>query len=788
MRTLLVMAGLLGMIATSVATAEEVPLFRPDSLIGWDHGKQPISGWTMNEGQLSGKANATQLLSGFAFGPGELHFHYQVADDGRFELLLHPIPAGEALRWVLEADRFSIWQDNTQLIAPTKLPQQADTHAAQVALKDNKLSFSLDGKQVAQIQHQTRLVPGLKVTAGKVILSKCKLQEPMGKPLFNGKDLSGWWTPGNLKSWVVEDGNLVCINKGGNYLRTDEEYGNYTLSLEYKIRKGGNSGIGIRTPRNGWPSGDGMELQILDQNPDSKLSRSSTMGLYGNLEPLDRADRREEWNQVVVKAEGYLISAWVNGVLCQHSNTALLPELQYRNLQGWIGFQDHGARIEFRNIHLLAAPEGRSLKRWYVPQGQSPSESVIGRLLNPKLLTQAELPTKSEYVTKQVEPNSEEQELVVCEGPGALVGLAASENQGELCFYFDDETKPRVTGRASALKGKFLSLTEHQRPLVTYAPFAKRLRVTVRDLKQPNTVRLEVVKFAPGVTLQSFDPAKPEAEVSRGLLPALSYRRQQHGWGRIRTLEPFPRPSGEVKELAPGETATVVEFEGPGLAQWTQLKTNPSVVQNDDLWLEITIDNQSKPSIAAPVRYWFAGLQGGRNRQNFLITLAPQGMTNRLPIPFGKRFQLALSNHGDQPLRKLRATALIEPPQEGETPANRWQLHARFERDGSESIAQSGPGLWLGFVQEVSQQDPQTQTKLAVDGSTEAGWKSLRFADLLGAPQAGESFRAVLSGHEQDLAWRYFLLAPQRFERSLELSAEEGSFSGDRLVLFYLPR
>ena len=54
-----------------------------------------------------------------------------------------------------------------------------------------------------------------------------------------------------------------------------------------------NSGVGIRTAKAGWPSGDGFELQILDA---PGLTSDSTMAIYRNVEPLARADRSEEWN------------------------------------------------------------------------------------------------------------------------------------------------------------------------------------------------------------------------------------------------------------------------------------------------------------------------------------------------------------------------------------------------------------------------------------------------------------------------------------------------------------
>ena len=60
-----------------------------------------------------------------------------------------------------------------------------------------------------------------------------------------------------------------------------------------------------------------------------------------------------------------MISAWVNGELVQQANTAWLPEVKHRHLKGWIGVQDHGGKVRFREIYLHEAPDGLGLDAWY---------------------------------------------------------------------------------------------------------------------------------------------------------------------------------------------------------------------------------------------------------------------------------------------------------------------------------------------------------------------------------------------------------------------------------------
>ena len=71
---------------------------------------------------------------------------------------------------------------------------------------------------------------------------------------------------------------------------------------------------------------------------------------------------------VVIKADGPMISAWVNGQLVQQANTARHPELKHRHREGWIGLQDHGGKIEFRDLRVLSAPDGNGLAAWNEPR------------------------------------------------------------------------------------------------------------------------------------------------------------------------------------------------------------------------------------------------------------------------------------------------------------------------------------------------------------------------------------------------------------------------------------
>ena len=84
--------------------------------------------------------------------------------------------------------------------------------------------------------------------------------------IFNGKDLTGWKVNegGKQSVWGAADGLLFVDGRGGGWLLTEKEYGDFEIRLEYKMPDHGNSGVGLRTPTKGDPAYVGMEIQLID--------------------------------------------------------------------------------------------------------------------------------------------------------------------------------------------------------------------------------------------------------------------------------------------------------------------------------------------------------------------------------------------------------------------------------------------------------------------------------------------------------------------------------------------
>jgi hypothetical protein len=173
-------------------------------------------------------------------------------------------------------------------------------------------------------------------------------------PLFGEHDLKGWWYFGdNTAGFHVSDyGYLEWAERGGGALMTDRRYGDFILRLEYKILKGGNSGIYLRAPRNCRQSYIGMEFQI-QGDAGEKPKDDGTGALYKQLAPLKNAARPgPEWNSLEITLQGTHLRAVLNGEVVQDTDLAGHDDLKYRLQRGFIGLQDHGNYVAFRKIRI----------------------------------------------------------------------------------------------------------------------------------------------------------------------------------------------------------------------------------------------------------------------------------------------------------------------------------------------------------------------------------------------------------------------------------------------------
>jgi len=154
------------------------------------------------------------------------------------------------------------------------------------------------------------------------------------------------WEPN--PGWKIEGGDIERVDKGGN-LWTKEEYGDFVLSLEFKLPRGGNSGLLFRNRQN-------VEHQIeILADAGGRVSTGSGGSVFRRYAPkANMAKPAGEWNAFELEVRGRAVSATYNGTRILEN--AIVDDLP---LRGPIGLQDHGTPLWFRNVQVkrLGKPE-----------------------------------------------------------------------------------------------------------------------------------------------------------------------------------------------------------------------------------------------------------------------------------------------------------------------------------------------------------------------------------------------------------------------------------------------
>jgi hypothetical protein len=224
--------------------------------------------------------------------------------------------------------------------------------------------------------------------------------------LYNGKDLTGWEVQnGKIESWKAEGELLSCVSEGGGWLRTKDVYSDFVLRIEWKIPKGGNSGVGLRFPPTGDPAHVGMEIQILDDNDEQYKSLKEaqyTGGIYYQA-PAKRGAAKPpgEWNVYEITCLGPHVTIVLNGMVINDVMVDTFKEGQGGHMAladrpeiGHVGMQSHGSRVDFRNIELKNLTKTTASGLQYVdivegtgkevPAGAKVAVQFTGRLVDGK--------------------------------------------------------------------------------------------------------------------------------------------------------------------------------------------------------------------------------------------------------------------------------------------------------------------------------------------------------------------------------------------------------------------
>jgi hypothetical protein len=189
------------------------------------------------------------------------------------------------------------------------------------------------------------------------------------QPLFDGKSLDGWAVEGDATvnkmekgdpSWRVQDGMIVCEGKGFGFLRyTKKEFADFEFEVVYRLAKGGNSGLGIRTgPYDAKkstatrPSYFSYEIQLLD-DAGKPANKHGTASLYRYVAPSENASKPAgEWNTIRIACTGPKISITLNDKKVIDTDQSENPEIKAKPLKGSVCLQLHGSKAEFKEVKI----------------------------------------------------------------------------------------------------------------------------------------------------------------------------------------------------------------------------------------------------------------------------------------------------------------------------------------------------------------------------------------------------------------------------------------------------
>jgi hypothetical protein len=203
---------------------------------------------------------------------------------------------------------------------------------------------------------KNRLTPlglSLLLTLSSFVLTAAELEKGF-KPLFNGKDMSGWKlrNPNGHNAWTIEPGGVLknTVEKGshGTDLVSEQKFLNFTVRYEFMTPDGSNSGFYLRGRH---------EIQILGDYKTGQATKSGNGSLY-NFKAPDKFVTKPagEWQTAEATIIGNRITLVLNGVKVHDAVVCDRPtggELDDKvNDPGPILLQgDHGT-VSFRNIQI----------------------------------------------------------------------------------------------------------------------------------------------------------------------------------------------------------------------------------------------------------------------------------------------------------------------------------------------------------------------------------------------------------------------------------------------------
>lgn len=206
--------------------------------------------------------------------------------------------------------------------------------------------------------------------------------EPGWVDLFNGKNLNGWVNVNTAPdTWSVKDGLLICNGHPIGVMRSEKQYENFILVVEWRhMEPGGNSGVFLwsdAAPQGNSRLPKGMEVQMLelewpnihrnaDGTPRDIGYISGELFGAGGMTAVPENPRgsrskswelrckpKGEWNRYTIVAVDGTVKLSINGKFVNGIREASVRK-------GYLCLESEGAEIHFRKVRIMELPGGRA--------------------------------------------------------------------------------------------------------------------------------------------------------------------------------------------------------------------------------------------------------------------------------------------------------------------------------------------------------------------------------------------------------------------------------------------
>ena len=160
---------------------------------------------------------------------------------------------------------------------------------------------------------------------------------------------------GDEDGYQVKDGLIHSDGEtGGDWMRTEETYGDYILRVDWRVSEGGNSGVFIRADKECSPWLTGYEIQISSARQDEEHCTGS---LYGYVGVDPRPDESGDvWHTFEITCRGDQITVKCDDVKCIDFDQSTQENTKDKPHEGYIGLQaahaPAGHYIQYKNIRI----------------------------------------------------------------------------------------------------------------------------------------------------------------------------------------------------------------------------------------------------------------------------------------------------------------------------------------------------------------------------------------------------------------------------------------------------